>query len=279
MNLDSPKQDNLNPLQPPKPNLLDWLLTPIFIGFFILVLSIFDPVQRIAIRISRRTHEKVIVLLNRCLVSCLKVVGTSVQVENGVELPKDKPLIVVSNHQSMFDIPILHCAFAEHYPRFISKIELSKWIPSVSYNLRYGGNAIIDRNNPRQSVLEIQKLAERMSEQRFASVIFPEGTRAKDGKLKKFRTAGLATLMQKVSDAVVVPVAIDGAWKLAFYKGLPVPKGVRIKVSIAEPITPNGESADSVAERAFEAVNGKLERMRAIQETRCPSWNAVVNQS
>ena len=241
----------------------DWPRTCLFWVVFISILVAFDLAQRVAIRVSRRAHEKVVVLLNRCLIWSLRIAGTRCVFASEVELPADRPVIVVSNHQSMFDIPILHCVFAAKFPRFVSKIELSRWIPSVSYNLRYGGNAIIDRGNPRQAVLELKRLGARMAEQRFATVIFPEGTRARDGDLKKFRTAGLATLLQLVPDAVVVPVAIDGSCKITQFGGFPIPRDVSVKVAVGRPLDASIHTADAVAEQSHAWVARKLEESRA----------------
>ena len=61
------------------------------------------------------------------------------------------PVVFVANHQSLYDIPPFIWFMRSNHPKFISKIELAKGIPSVSYNLRHGGAALIDRKNPRQS--------------------------------------------------------------------------------------------------------------------------------
>ena len=64
----------------------------------------------------------------------------------------------------MYDIPPIIWFLRKHHAKFISKIELTKGIPSISYNLRNGGGANIDRKDSKQSIMEIVKLAQRMRE-------------------------------------------------------------------------------------------------------------------
>src|SRR5690606_40331004 len=85
------------------------------------------------------------------------------------------PLILVSNHQSMLDISPLEFYLSDFHPKFISKIELGKGIPSVSYNLQKGGSVLIDRKDPRQALPEIKKLAQYIEKHKRSAVIFPEG--------------------------------------------------------------------------------------------------------
>ena len=71
----------------------------------------------------------------------------------------------------MYDIPPIIWYLRKYHPKFISKIELGKGIPSVSYNLRHGGSVLIDRKNPRQSLPAIMKFADYIREKNRAAVI------------------------------------------------------------------------------------------------------------
>jgi 1-acyl-sn-glycerol-3-phosphate acyltransferase len=93
-------------------------------------------------------------------------------------IPNNVPIIIVANHQSMWDIPPIIWFMRKYHPKFISKIELGKGIPSISYNLKHGGSVLIDRKNPRQAAGEIIKIARYVSEHNRSVVIFPEGTRS-----------------------------------------------------------------------------------------------------
>lgn len=138
-------------------------------------------------------------------------------------LPKNKPVIIVSNHQSMWDIPPMIWFLRNLHPKFISKIELGTGIPAVSYNLRKGGSVLIDRKDPAQATREIRRVAEYISEYNRSVVIFPEGTRSRNGMPKKFHRKGLLTLFKYAPDALVLPISINNSWKLQRYGMFPIP--------------------------------------------------------
>ena len=148
--------------------------------------------------------------MNYMMVYGLTILGSRIRFKGFDLLPQDRPFIIVSNHQSTFDIPPIVIGFKKHHPKFVSKIELGKGIPSISYNLRHGGSALIDRKNPRQSIVEIMKLGKHIEKEKYCTSIFPEGTRSKDGKVKRFQHAGIASLLKYAPSAVIVPLVVDG---------------------------------------------------------------------
>ncbi|MFN8391451.1 MAG: 1-acyl-sn-glycerol-3-phosphate acyltransferase [Bdellovibrionota bacterium] len=250
--------------EPPAPpvDFIDWLLFPIFITAFAGSLLFFDPLQRIAIRFGVAAQQRVVIWLNYALCASLRLIGTKIEVQGEDKLPTDCSCIIVSNHQSMFDIPILSVLFRRHFPRFIAKKELSKGLPSVSFNLRRGGSAVIDRSDPRQAIPEIKRMGERLEQEHFAAVIFPEGTRARRGALKPFRPAGVSTLFQTAQRARVVPVAIDGAWKLACRSKGPIPRGIRVTVRILDELDRNGIHAKELVPRTEAIIRKGLAEIR-----------------
>lgn len=177
--------------------IIGYLLTPIFYFFFFLMLGVFHPVQWICYKFfGYKAHKTSVDVLNFFLTYCNWFLGNGITFTNQQNLPTDKPIIFVANHQSMYDIPGLIWYLRKYQPKFISKIELTKGIPSISFNLKYGGGANIDRKDSKQAVSEIIKLGRRMKEKNWSAVIFAEGTRAKDGKLKTFQVGGIATLLK-----------------------------------------------------------------------------------
>ena len=137
--------------------------------------------------------------------------------ENKHDLPEGIPHIIVANHQSPYDIPPIIWYLRKIHPKFISKKELGRGIPSVSYNLRKGGSILIDRKNPRQSLPEIKKFAQYLNNTNRSAVIFPEGTRSKTGMPRKFSPNGLKMLFKFCPKAVIVPVTINNSWKIFYY--------------------------------------------------------------
>ena len=124
----------------------------------------------------------------------------------------------------------------KHHTKFISKKELGQGIPSVSYNLRHGGSVLIDRKNPRQSLPAIMKFGEYIEKTKRAAVIFPEGTRSKDGTPKPFQTKGLEILFKKVPSALIVPISINNSWKIVRYGKFPMGLGTHITFTVHKPI-------------------------------------------
>jgi 1-acyl-sn-glycerol-3-phosphate acyltransferase len=163
----------------------------------------------------------------------------------------------------MYDIPALIWFLRKHHVKFISKIELTKGIPSISFNLKYGGGANIDRKDSKQAVSEIIKLGRRMKEHTWSTMIFPEGTRSKDGRLKPFQVGGIATLLKVVPDALIVPVAIENSWKIVQYGSFPLSFGERLKWTVLDPIEPSGKNPEEVSAAAENAIRIQLGQIPA----------------
>lgn len=215
---------------------IDWLFTIPFLVMFGGTLLVFDPLQRIARLFGQRPQEIVAGALQVALVWSLRIAGTRLEVERSPGVRPRSPYLFISNHQSMFDIPILGAALFTNFPKYVSKQELAKWIPSISYNLRRGGNAIIDRTDRGQATSAISKLARQVTERGVSAVLYPEGTRARRGELRRFRTAGAIALLEAAPEIPVVPITVDGAWELLRFNLMPVPFGTRVRVKIGTPI-------------------------------------------
>jgi 1-acyl-sn-glycerol-3-phosphate acyltransferase len=222
--------------RPAVPRLVDWIFTPPFLIAFGAILLLFDPLQRIARLFGSRPHEIVVACLQVSLVQAFRLCGTRLAVERSAAVRSGTPYLLIANHQSMFDIPILGSLLFTNFPKYVSKRELARWIPSISYNLRRGGNALIDRGDRAQATRAIRELGERVQAQGVSAVIYPEGTRARAGELGAFKPAGALALMEAAPDVAVVPVAIDEAWRLLRFNLLPVPFGTRVRVRIGAPI-------------------------------------------
>ena len=177
---------------------------------------------------------------------------------NKQNLPIGRPIIFLSNHQSMFDIPPMIYYLRKYHAKFISKIELTKGIPSISFNLKYGGGANIDRKDSRQSIAEIIKLATRMKENKWSAAIFPEGTRSKDGQVKTFQVGGIATILKKCPEALIVPVAIDGTWKITRWGYYPLDTFERLTWTVLKPIEPNGRPMEDLVKEAEDRIKKAL---------------------
>ncbi|MBL7558612.1 1-acyl-sn-glycerol-3-phosphate acyltransferase [Olleya sp. YSTF-M6] len=198
-------------------------LSIIYFLFFGLSLVIFHPIQWFCFNVfGYQAHKKSVDYLQFFLMRCVNLLGTSQKFINPYQLDTTQPVLIVSNHQSMADIPPLMWYFRKHHVKFVSKKELGKGLPSVSYNLRHGGSVLIDRKNPRQSIVAIRKFADYIETTNRAAVIFPEGTRSRDGHPKPFHTKGLETLIKYIPSAIIVPVTINNSWKNLRYGKFPM---------------------------------------------------------
>ena len=242
--------------------ILSYILTPIYYLVFGLLLAVFHPVQVISWNIWGYPGQKrAVEILNYLIIKSLIILGSSPKFNGFEKLPKNKPLIIVSNHQSQYDIPPIVVGFREHYPKFISKIELGNGIPSISYNLRKGGSALIDRKNRSQSIKEIIKLGRHIEQNNYSASIFPEGTRSKTGIVKKFKVGGIETLLKTAPSAVVVPFAIKGNDRLQL-SGFPMGVGEKLVYTVLDPIDRKGKTADEITQLCEEAIKKELGQLK-----------------
>ena len=216
---------------------LSYILSSIFYLLYGILLLIFHGLQWLGFNIGNYKGHKIAVdFMNCSLTYLLYILGTRIKFISKHPIPKNVPLIIVSNHQSMHDICPLSCFLKKHHPKFVSKIELGKGIPAVSYNLTHGGSVLIDRKDPRQSLTAIKEFGKYIEKNNYAAVIFPEGTRSKDGIPKRFSENGLKMLTKFVPSAYVIPVTINNCWKLNKKGMFPFELGVNITFELHEAI-------------------------------------------
>jgi 1-acyl-sn-glycerol-3-phosphate acyltransferase len=137
--------------------------------------------------------------------SILVVSGVKVSVEGLSNIDRSAPYIYMANHQSNFDIPVLLGHLAVQF-RWLAKMELFK-IPIFGRAMRTAGYISIDRNN-RQSAFASLQLAANRIKSGVSVVIFPEGTRSLDGKIRPFKKGGFVLAVD--AGVPIVPVVITG---------------------------------------------------------------------
>ncbi len=243
--------------------IVDWILTIPFLISFGVTLLVFDLVGRIVRPFSLRGFEHVMATLQRALVAVLAISGTRIEVDRSPLIEQDRGYALISNHQSLFDIPLIGGLLPRNYPKYVAKKSLGRWIPSVSLNLRRGGNALIDRNERVGSVRAIRDMARTAQERNVSVVIFPEGTRSRDGRLGEFRPSGTRALLAAADELDVVPVAIDGSWRLLAHNLFPVPFGTTIRVKMGDPIARIKGDGAAIATAAEGWIRDTLTAWRA----------------
>ena len=202
-------------------------------------------------------HKRSVSVLNWFLMRCLNILGTRFTFRNSFTIPANRPLIIVTNHQSMYDIPPIIWYMRKHHPKFVSKKELGKGLPSVSFNLRHGGSALIDRKDGVQALAEIGKLGKYIETNSRSAVIFPEGTRSRDGHPKKFKPTGLKSLLKNAPSALIVPISINNSWKLLRYGKFPMGLGCHLTFDVHQPIENQGD-ADMIINNVEETIKSGI---------------------
>ena len=219
--------------------LLAYPLSIIYYLLFGCTLLFFHPVQWLCLNLSGyKAHKRSVDVLNFFLLINTYILGTRYKVNNSEKLPPEGgPFIIVSNHQSMYDVITLGWFMRKLHPKFISKIELGKGIPSISYNLRHGGSVLIVRNNPKQSLTAIKEMGLYIEKNKRSAIIFPEGTRSINGEPKRFAENGIKILCKYAPSARIIPVTINNSWKLTQWNSFPLGIGNRIELTIHDPIS------------------------------------------
>jgi 1-acyl-sn-glycerol-3-phosphate acyltransferase len=234
---------------------LAYLPSVIYYLLFLLTLLIFHPIQWLSLKVGGyQAHKKSVDVMNCILLNLLRVLGTRISFTNQHELPKGVPYIIVANHQSVNDIISIGYFLRRLHPKYISKKELGKNIPSVSFNLRHGGSVLIDRSSGSQSIKEIIKIGSYIEKNNRSAVIFPEGTRSRDGKPKPFYENGLKFLVKKAPSAYLLPVTINNSWKSLKYGGFPMALGVKLQLHVHKPL----KVSDYEFEELFKTVEAQI---------------------
>jgi len=201
-----------------------------------------------------QAHKISVDYLNFFILACLRLLGTTFNFKKPEDIPENTPLIIVSNHQSLWDIPPIIWYLRKHHPKFVSKIELQKGIPSVSYNLRHGGSVLIDRKKPEEAIQKMKQLAEYLKQHNRAGVVFPEGTRSRDGVPKKFKRKGMETMISNIPNGYILPISINNSWKLQRYGMFPIPLGVCLDFKIHPVIPISDHDLDTLSEIIEEKI-------------------------
>jgi 1-acyl-sn-glycerol-3-phosphate acyltransferase len=125
-----------------------------------------------------------------------------------------KVLLIVSNHQSLADIPAMAVAFPRHALRYVAKRELAHGVPYISASLRLGRHALISRSGDyREGQAVLRRFAD-LADQGICPVVFPEGTRSRTGKVRPFYTGAVRIILER-RPMPVLSVAVDGGYRMS----------------------------------------------------------------
>lgn len=184
----------------------------LFAGYSVLAFICYLVNKKYCYRLNRHICDR----LPRLLFACLGLYSNFHLVAD-YSILKDLPeqFLIISNHQSLFDILAFYVYFGGSRIKFIAKNTLGGHVPLVSVLLKTDGHCMIERKgSPSQNMKALDSFAERILKNNWLALLFPEGTRSKTGDLHAFHPAGFRRLCNKLN-VPVVAFAVDGGSKIA----------------------------------------------------------------
>lgn len=172
----------------------------------------------------------------------LKVTFTRSSIKGKDKIKNNKSYVVISNHQSHFDIPVLVTKLGIQF-RWIIKKELLK-VPLFGYALYASRNIFIDRSNKEETIKSIHNGIQRLPKGT-SLLFFAEGTRSPDGEIHAFKKGGFVTAIE--NQMTVLPVTVNGSRKV-LPKGSIVFSRSNIELVIGDPVDASGYTSDNMEE-------------------------------
>jgi 1-acyl-sn-glycerol-3-phosphate acyltransferase len=171
----------------------------------------------------------------------------NVQVEGRERIRRDATYVMVANHQSLLDILVLFRLFA-HF-KWVSKIENFR-IPFIGWNMRLNGYVKLKRGD-RQSIAEMMTASARVLEAGNSIMMFPEGTRSADGRLRAFKH-GAFTLAQR-GGCPILPILVEGTANALPKRGFVLQGRHAIRIRVLDEIPP-----EKLMDRPVEEVSREV---------------------
>lgn len=176
--------------------------------------------------------------------------GARLEVEGLEHLDPHRSYMVVANHQSVIDVPVLFRVFPRPI-RFVAKRELGR-LPFLGWYMKAMGMILVERHASTSARAAVETTAAHL-EAGECVVTFPEGTRGSPEHMRPFKSGGFAAAL--AANVEVLPVAISGSARVLPRGGFAVRPGF-IRVRIGQPLAPTAErgALTEAAERAVHAL-------------------------
>ena len=185
---------------------------------------------------------------------CLAVSLVKIKVKGRGNIDKDTSYVFVANHQGAYDIFAVY-GYLNHNFKWMMKKELLKF-PIVGFSCAAAGHIFVDNSSP-AAVRQTMAKAESTLQRGMSLVVFPEGARSWDGKMRRFKRG--AYMLAVEFGLPVVPITIDGSFDIMpRFKKLPV--WGHITLTIHKPIEAIGGTHDlpSLMDSTYEAIHSSL---------------------
>lgn len=206
-------------------------------------------------------------LLSRTLFMILKRIGGA-DIPAPGRVPGGPGVLILMNHQSLLDIPMVIASVEGPFPRIVTRERYARWIPIISHTIRTLEYPVV---NPGAKTGTIRRHLERLEEVARTSdvplVLFPEGTRTRNGKIGRFQTSGLERIL-RARDWMVYVLVSDGYWRHAklaqFLGGMQKIKGHLSVLGPFEWTDPDADPEDFIA-RMRNLMVDELTRVRGAE--------------
>jgi len=237
------------------------LLVTILLAALTILLGLFDR------------HGKRAYVINRFWTwLILRVGGISLNVDGLENIDPGEQYVFMVNHQSNIDIPVLVQSLAQFQLRWIAKKELL-WVPFFGWAMWATKHITVDRTDPSDAMKSLQRAKQRMAAG-ISVVVFPEGTRGRDGKLMRFKKGGFLLAVQ--AQRPIVPITINGSGRVLPSGGWRLRSGV-IEVTVEKPIAVEGYRAGNLrllADQTRQAIAAHLRQPAVLpRDTAAESEN------
>lgn len=158
------------------------------------------------------------------------------------QVPLDRAYVIMSNHQSLMDVPILYCAWPRTL-RMVAKAELFR-VPIWGRAMRASGFVSVDRSGDRKNAVEAMRACAQAIASGVSIWIAPEGTRSLDGGLGEFKKGGFRLALD--TQVPIVPVAIAGSREVVGKHEKTITLGRTVTVTFGKPIPVEGQKPDAL---------------------------------
>lgn len=174
-------------------------------------------------------------------------------VEGREKLPWSGAAVLVANHLSLLDILVLYGLFRPF--KWVSKAELFR-VPVIGWNMAMNDYVRVRRGDA-ESVRRMLEHCRRHLDRGTPVLIFPEGTRSRDGHLQRFKDGAFRLALD--AGCPVVPIAVSGTYDSLPKTGIVLRRGMQARVRVLDPISPAAHpSVDALRDAAREAIAAAL---------------------
>ncbi|WP_226666744.1 lysophospholipid acyltransferase family protein [Metabacillus litoralis] len=187
------------------------MISTILIGYLYIIYKL-PHLSRIKRSTSDFTNnqfkEEVHMITKRWARLLVKLTGSTVTVHNESNIPKG-PVLIVSNHQGNFDIPVI-IGYLQKPAGFLAKNEMKK-VPFASVWMEAIGCVLVKRNDRRGAIQAFHDSVEELRRGQ-SLIVFPEGTRSKGTEIGQFKTGAIRMALE--ARIPILPITVSGTYKI-----------------------------------------------------------------